>query len=229
MARAFLLVVIAWCASTFVPVAVADAAGPPYETYVVHPGDTLYRIAISHDVTVSQLAEENRIVNPGLIYPGRVLRIPDPEPPIFLDNPSNGERVPNPVQVTGRANTFEGQVNVRILDSRFQEVGSGYGIAAMGEYRPFSITVRYSVPHAQWGYVDVFWISPRDGREMNKVTARVYLQAGGDVSLRYHTVRRGETLYSIARRYGVTIWQIAAANGIRNVNLIYAGQRLIIP
>src|SRR5574341_255137 len=44
-----------------------------------------------------------------------------------------------------------------------------------------------------------------------------------------HTVQPGETLYSIARRYGLTVEQVAAANGITNPALIYAGQVLIIP
>jgi LysM repeat protein len=44
-----------------------------------------------------------------------------------------------------------------------------------------------------------------------------------------HVVQRGETLYSIARSYGVNMWTIARANGIANPNHIYAGQRLVIP
>jgi LysM repeat protein len=44
-----------------------------------------------------------------------------------------------------------------------------------------------------------------------------------------HVVQRGETLYSIARSYGVNMWTIARANGIANPNYIYTGQRLVIP
>ncbi len=44
-----------------------------------------------------------------------------------------------------------------------------------------------------------------------------------------HTVARGETLYSIARRYGVTVEEIMAANGLANANQIDAGSTLIIP
>ncbi|MBN1890677.1 MAG: LysM peptidoglycan-binding domain-containing protein [Thermoflexales bacterium] len=44
-----------------------------------------------------------------------------------------------------------------------------------------------------------------------------------------YTVRYGDTLYSIARRYGTTVWAIASANRIANPNLIFAGQRLCIP
>jgi LysM repeat protein len=46
---------------------------------------------------------------------------------------------------------------------------------------------------------------------------------------RIHVVQPGETLYSIARYYGVSVWTIAAANGIADINRIYVGQRLVIP
>jgi LysM repeat protein len=44
-----------------------------------------------------------------------------------------------------------------------------------------------------------------------------------------HVVQRGETLYSIARRYGVSVGAICAANSIADPSLIYAGQQLVIP
>lgn len=44
-----------------------------------------------------------------------------------------------------------------------------------------------------------------------------------------HVVGPGETLYGIAAYYGVTPSAVAAANGISNYDLIYAGQYLTIP
>ncbi len=44
-----------------------------------------------------------------------------------------------------------------------------------------------------------------------------------------YCVQWGDTLYSIARRFGVTIDAIVAANGLANPNQIRAGQILIIP
>jgi len=44
-----------------------------------------------------------------------------------------------------------------------------------------------------------------------------------------HVVRLGETLQGIAAAYGTSADAIAAANGIFNPNLIFAGQRLVIP
>ena len=43
-----------------------------------------------------------------------------------------------------------------------------------------------------------------------------------------YTVKRGDTLSAIAAKYGTTVKAIAAENGIKNVNLIYVGQKLKI-
>ena len=47
--------------------------------------------------------------------------------------------------------------------------------------------------------------------------------------LAVHVVQAGETLYSIAGQYGVTVEAIAAANGIGSDYLIHAGNQLTIP
>ena len=44
-----------------------------------------------------------------------------------------------------------------------------------------------------------------------------------------HTVSRGETLASIARRYGTSAAAMSSANGISNPNLVRIGQRLTVP
>jgi LysM repeat protein len=45
----------------------------------------------------------------------------------------------------------------------------------------------------------------------------------------HHTVVWGENLYRISIRYGVSMWAVAEANHITNLNLIFAGQVLCIP
>jgi lysozyme len=44
-----------------------------------------------------------------------------------------------------------------------------------------------------------------------------------------HTVAQGESLLAIASRYGLTLDQLAAANGISNANKVFVGQVLKIP
>lgn len=63
------------------------------------------------------------------------------------------------------------------------------------------------------------------GRTIVIPTGCCYGCYGGHV----YIVRPGDTLSGIAWRFGTTVWRIANANGIRNINCIYAGQRLIIP
>jgi peptidoglycan-N-acetylglucosamine deacetylase len=51
-----------------------------------------------------------------------------------------------------------------------------------------------------------------------------------DVDCRWnHTVVAGENLYRIGLKYGVSMYTIAGANGITNMNLIYVGDVLCIP
>jgi hypothetical protein len=45
----------------------------------------------------------------------------------------------------------------------------------------------------------------------------------------YHTVVAGQNLFRISLRYGVSMHDIAVVNGIADVKLIFAGQRLFIP
>lgn len=42
----------------------------------------------------------------------------------------------------------------------------------------------------------------------------------------YYTVKKGDTLTSIARRYGTTWQKLKELNGIKNANLIYPGQKI---
>ena len=43
-----------------------------------------------------------------------------------------------------------------------------------------------------------------------------------------YVVVKGDTLYKISRRYGVTVDDLVRWNGIKNRNLIYPGQELKI-
>ena len=49
--------------------------------------------------------------------------------------------------------------------------------------------------------------------------------SGGNV----YIVQRGDTLYSIARKYGKSVAAIAEANHLVNLHFIFVGQRLVIP
>lgn len=54
----------------------SPSPSPGETTYVVQPGDNLFRIALRFNLTYQQLAEYNGITDPNDIYVGQVLRIP---------------------------------------------------------------------------------------------------------------------------------------------------------
>jgi len=72
------------------------------------------------------------------------------------------------------------------------------------------------------GLIGAVWAG--EGQMASPARAAPLDQSGG-----VHVVASGETLFSIARRYGTSVEAISTANGIINPSTIYAGQRLIIP
>lgn len=52
--------------------------------------------------------------------------------------------------------------------------------------------------------------------------------ASNNNHLKSYTVVKGDTLYSIAKRFNTTVAILASKNNIKNVNLIYPGQKLML-
>ena len=75
MKRSRLTAVVAVIVLLLLTVAVVAAA-----TYVVQPGDTLWRISRQFGTTVDAIVQANNIPNPNLIYVGQVLEIPGTGP-----------------------------------------------------------------------------------------------------------------------------------------------------
>lgn len=91
----------------------------------------------------------------------------------------------------------------------------------------FAIGRRYSVSPYTLASVNglVNWNYIRAGQQL-------WVPSYGSPSpgcARTHVVQYGQNLLRIGQSYGVSPWSIAAANGIYNLNVIYAGQRLCIP
>jgi hypothetical protein len=86
-------------------------------------------------------------------------------PPIFVDRPAWGGAFPSPGRVTGLANVFEAQFRLQVLDSHRGVLVDTPVRATCGTgcWGTFDVTVRYSVPTAQWGTLRVFDPSAKDG------------------------------------------------------------------
>ena len=66
-------------------------------------------------------------------------------------------------------------------------------------------------------------------RPSHRVAARSTSRSAGKAPSRIHVVKAGETLSSLARRYGTSVQALRSANGLSNGRRLLAGRRLTIP
>lgn len=63
---------------------------------------------------------------------------------------------------------------------------------------------------------------------VNKLVAEPKKETPKKEQVTHYTVKKGDTLSAIAKKYGTTYKKIAADNGIKDANKIYVGQKLVI-
>ncbi|MGH2683505.1 MAG: Gmad2 immunoglobulin-like domain-containing protein [Actinomycetota bacterium] len=98
-------------------------------------------------------------------------------PAILVESPTIGQRVGNPVTVSGTANVFEATVSLRILNARGKEIARTFTTATCGTgcRGDYSVSVAYDVDREQPGVIEVFESSAEDGRPINVVRIPVTL------------------------------------------------------
>jgi len=97
------------------------------------------------------------------------------EPSIWVTAPPAGQKITSPLTVKGSARVFEGAVSARLRDESGKVISSGFATAAQGApgRGDFTLTLPFAASPAGKGRVEVFWGSPKDGKEMDTVTIPV--------------------------------------------------------
>lgn len=197
-----------------------SAADHAEQTHIVQRGETLQVIAQRYGLDWQTLARANNIANPNLIYAGQALIVPA----------SGGQDVAPAVIPTAQpAPTI--QRPVQPVRSQWQY---RLHIVRHGESIEL-ITQRYGVVMDELLRLNGFKVGTRNyGGDVILIPASsssppaVATPAPAADAIQ-HVVQRGETLATIAARYGRTVAQIVLANGLLNPNRINVGQILIIP
>ncbi|MDP5274677.1 LysM peptidoglycan-binding domain-containing protein [Chengkuizengella axinellae] len=193
---------------------------PGLETYVVQPGDTLYKIAQNFGVSVTDLIEANNITDASVLYVGQTLVIPmAPEEPemgtyvvkagdtlgaiarrsgISLEDLMAINNISDPNMI------YVGQV---LLVPVLPEEGLAYHIVKPGENI--------------WQIARMYNVRARDLARLNNITDPRTLYVGQVLLIPeavaapepepepepeevYYTVQEGDTFTSIAIQYGLT-------------------------
>ena len=188
--------------------------------YTVQPGDTLTRIAARWGTTPAELARLNGLSNPDVLATGQVLVVPG----------ETGTTAPVTAGVgsatVGLSYTVRAGDTLNALARRFGvpvwTIQSANSIA-----NPNVLSV---------GQVLRIPLTPAPG-PVRPTNVEPLANPGGTVptttttppSGRTYTVVGGDTLYSVARRFGVTVDALKAANHLSDVNSLAIGQVLVIP
>jgi membrane-bound lytic murein transglycosylase D len=220
--------------------------------YRIRRGDNLSTIAKRHRTTVSQLRRLNGLSNRTLLRPGRSLKVPD----VGGDGikyvteedarqPSGGGPVPAVETRDIEFHVVRGGDNLSTIAKRY-----GMSVTEILKMNSFSarsvlqkgqrIRIRPEAPKSTG-------TSGRSARARGISTAgarraalavessrsvkpaRHPVSAMAARAAKRHVVKRGETLYDVSKRYGVTLGQLAQANRIKINHRVMAGQKLTIP
>lgn len=176
--------------------------------YRVKRGDTLSAIARRFRVKQSELMALNQLRNRNHLRVGQVLNLPVRYPQRAVARTASPNRVPEPIPADGLYRVRRGD-NITEIARRFG-VGTKDLLAVnrIRDRNRISVGQVLQIP----GGANTARTSP-----------------AGEVSPGVYTIRRGDTLDKIAKRFGVTQDAIVAQNGLRNRNQIQQGQMLYIP
>jgi peptidoglycan-N-acetylglucosamine deacetylase len=171
-------------------------------THTVQPGETLAKIAEKYNVAWTAIATTNKIVNANLVYAGQVLVIP-----------------PAGTGGTGTPPAASFNYTIKRGDT-LSVIAATYGTTVDAILAANTWYVRTRPIYAGQVFAIPGYSAPVPG-------------SGGTGTPTHYTgwyqVRSGDTMFRIASAYRVNIYDLAEANGILNLNLIYSGQYLRIP
>ncbi|MDZ4288636.1 MAG: LysM peptidoglycan-binding domain-containing protein [Prosthecobacter sp.] len=180
-----------------------SSAGPPGKLYTVRSGDTLWRIAAKYSTSINAIRAANRMSG-DTVATGQTLMIP------------GGEHLPSSpaspgIHVVSPGETFSGVAQT---------------------YRVTQDALARANPSA---YPDRLLIGERliipGARSVTVPDYAPVINPPSSIASRApnHTVREGESLGAIAKKYGVSTARLAAANKLKNPNLVEVGQQLVVP
>ena len=226
--------------------AVANYIGVPYKapnglitnTYVVQKGDTLYSIANKLGTTVSELKKENNLTS-NTLQIGEVLRIPTKEIYEEEENVYIVQKGDTLYSIAMANNTTVDELKkVNNLTSNILSTGqllkipsallpeSTY-IVKKGDSL-YSIANKYNTTVEELKRINNLTSNTLSIGQVLKLPSDKASNVEKEENTISYTVQKGDSIYSIARKYSTTIDKIKDLNNLTS-NVLSIGQVLLIP
>jgi membrane-bound lytic murein transglycosylase D len=179
----------------------SDLRGDPEfnGSYRVKTGDTLSSIALRYKVSVEDLQTVNGLSSPKLLRAGSLLKVPTASPA---------------VHAAAQPADYKGRYQVKAGDT-LTAIAQQYGVSVAALEKANNIESGESLRAGSWLNVPS---SPSAAGSSTRTS-----------EARRHQVTSGETLSSIAARYGVSVAALQKLNGIQSPRSLRVGTWLEIP
>ncbi|TAK13990.1 MAG: LysM peptidoglycan-binding domain-containing protein [Anaerolineae bacterium] len=198
-------------------------------TYVVKAGDYLTKLAAQFGTTWQQLAAINGINWPYTIYPGQVLKtggaVPSTEPTPKPTRTPKPDATPEPSNNNNDNESSGGTYTVKAGD-HLMKIARSLGLDWTEIATMNGLTAPYILYPGQVLKIPGGGTpqdSPDNGNDDDDQGS------GSPQSGETYIVQPGDYLVALARKFGITWTDLAAANGIGWPYVIYPGQSLSIP
>lgn len=206
-----------------------------FASYRIRRGDTISRIARNYGIPQREIIKLNKIRSVRRIRPGQVLLLPVPDgakikTARLRKEPSNyharkkrirSRRFPKAYPPAIPASQVSGTYKVRRGDSLWT-ISKRFGVSIYNLKKANGMRSNRILPG------DTLNIPGRTNKAIKNTVAASPTFAEAKQGFTVHIVRRGDTLWDIAQRYGTSIRSIKRHNKLRR-NKIKPGKRLLIP
>ncbi len=194
-----------------------------YYAYKVKEGDSLWEICYRFGANLREVRELNRIYNPTRLRPGRILIIPCPKGKVALKNITSPASAKS--QPTSLKNKIKVLYKVKSGDTIWEIARSaGVSIADIRRWNKVKRSIRAGdelVLYLTSSQATAFraWAESRQ-KEITSSSKQAIKKT--------YKVQRGDTLWEIALRYGVSPEQVMIWNQLGSKAVIHPGDELII-